>query len=278
MTIQTYLMMDTEELVQHLMITLDVDTCGKDFIFVKGDKGTPFTIVAHVDTLPRKRVELIQRGNIITNRHGLLGADDRAGVYAALQIYKQAAIKPHLLFTDKEESGGLGAKEVVKYLHKPEGTRLLIELDRQSCNEYVTYQPQKEQVHNYIKKFGFVEGWGSYSDIADIAPAWQCASVNLSVGYYDQHSKDERLHIDETQLTINRVLQMIQDPITKDYPPTPPRFYNKKGSLSTCDFCFKETVHLFKVEGHRLCSDCKNWLAMAYNEYTEANKWEIVQD
>ena len=89
---------------------------GNDFVFIEGTKGTPFVLVAHADTLPRKGVEIVQNGVVITNKRGLLGADDRAGIYAAFQVYAQSNVKPHLLFTDREEVGGVGAKEVARVM------------------------------------------------------------------------------------------------------------------------------------------------------------------
>lgn len=265
---------------------------GNDFVFIEGTKGTPFVLVAHVDTLPRKKVKLVQKGVVVTNQHGLLGADDRAGVYAALQTYLVAKIKPHLLFTDREEVGGVGAKEVARAMECPEGVRLLIELDRKSCNEYVVYQDQQKGVHSYIQRFGFKEDFGSYSDIADIGPAWNCASVNLSVGYYNQHTEKESLHVDELNLTIDRLLRMLTDPIAKAYPP-PENLYEgygfcdqycpgdwdysvpvtqsktkkvcsvatvNKRSSGVCEVCTDEVNKLYDINDIWVCGKCYDWV------------------
>lgn len=267
---------------------------GNDFVFIEGAKDTPFVLVAHVDTLPRKRVELVQNGVVITNKGGLLGADDRAGVFVALKTYCLADVQPHLLFTDREEVGGIGAKEVAHNMDRPEGVKLLIELDRKGCNEYVTYQDQQQGVHDYVQKFGFREEFGSYSDIADIGPAWNCASVNLSVGYYNQHTEKESLHVDELNLTIDRLLRMMADPITKAYPPPEDMYQGfgfcdryrpgdwgysvssakkkTKGKGSTlfstsrkklsgnCEVCTDEVDKLYDIDGVWVCGKCYDWV------------------
>lgn len=299
-----YLNMTNEEMISTIR-NIPNATCkrtieGNNFFFMEGSKNSPLVLIAHTDTLPRKKVELVQKGVVLTNKYGLLGADDRAGVYAALEVYKKAKVKPHLLFTDMEEVGGVGAKEVANKMQCPEGVNLLIELDRKGCNEYVTYQDQQKGVHKYIKKFGFREEYGSYSDIADIGPAWNCASVNVSVGYYNQHTEKESLHLDELELTISRLLAMTEDPIEKAYPPpedmymgfgfcdryrpgdwgyTIPKEKKPKtkhnlssvvgmahgvkvpDSIKPCEFCGDHAEKLFQLEGMWVCVKCWDWVA-----------------
>ena len=278
----------TESLMTAIRNFPNVRSIGKNFIYLEGDKNSPFCIISHVDTCTRKGVALQCNGTVMKNLKGLLGADDRAGVYAAITIYNNATIKPHLLFTDLEEVGGVGAKEVATLLTKPDGVKLLVELDRQGCNEYVVYQDQQSEVHDYIRKFGFVEQYGSYSDISDIGPAWECASVNLSIGYYHQHTDKEELHLDEMHLTIQRVLSMTEDPIMEAYPPpeqygfcdryspyewsygaTKKSTKKKSHNLSMvvgsstrkeCGYCGSKSNKLYKYEDSQICGDCLEYL------------------
>lgn len=233
MTIMELLEMPTPKL-KHLLSSVVGATNGDNYTYIPGSIDTPFMLVAHIDTVSIPKVSLKVTSNVVRNTCGPLGADDRAGIYAALKIYQKAVIKPHLLFTDLEERGGIGAKEVAYTLPCPDGVKLLIELDRRGCNEWVSYDPQHKKVKKYVEKFGFVEEFGTYSDIADIAPAWNKASVNLSVGYYDQHTAKERLHLDELELTIQRVLNMTLNPIAKDYPPPEDEY------TGYCDKYYKE--------------------------------------
>lgn len=88
------------------------------FILVKGE--APIMLVAHLDTVHKEPVRDIctsADGNILMSPQGI-GGDDRCGVYALVKSYEQSAIKPYLLFTCDEESGGIGAKTFVKCLEQ----------------------------------------------------------------------------------------------------------------------------------------------------------------
>jgi hypothetical protein len=183
----------------------------------------PMCLVAHYDTLARYPLRVYSKGNVV---HGdgtsPLGADDRAGCFAILDILRRLHAKgkalPSVLLTNGEESGGTG---VINWLESEIWAGkdwLFVELDRANANEYVHYSDTlPKPVRDYIEGFGFVQGSGTYSDIADISDELLVPSVNLSIGYYRQHSALERLHLDELAMTIRRVLAMIQAPIRKLY-------------------------------------------------------------
>ena len=184
------------------------------------DNKNPITLVAHADTLAKERIKLSINNNIITNQHGILGADDRAGCYAIWKIYTDRLAHgvslPNILITDLEECGGVGAKQASKDLDFT-GTKLFIELDRQGCNEYVYYtESLPKEIIGYVESFGYVENYGSYSDIAEFEDR-RIPAVNLSIGYYRQHTTKESLHLDEVFLTISRVNEMLNCPPKKLY-------------------------------------------------------------
>jgi hypothetical protein len=52
---------------------------------------------------------------------------------------------------------------------------------------------------------------GSCTDIVSLCPAFKCAGVNLSIGYYEAHTKSEYFKLFEWQETVNRVVKMLQD-------------------------------------------------------------------
>ncbi len=178
-------------------------------------------LVAHVDTVSwgTKGMTLAWTKNVLRNEEGILGADDRAGVFGILEAVKKAKSLnlplPSVIFTNHEESGGRGVKAFIKdKVFSGEGTNLFVELDRKGCNEYVFYTSSlPKQVKEYVESFGYCQKEGSYSDIMDLAFAYKIPAVNLSVGYYSQHTQFETLHWDEMWLTINRVVEMLADPI-----------------------------------------------------------------
>ena len=151
--------------------------------------------------------------NVIWSPTGL-GADDRAGVFAILQIIK-SGLRPHVIFTTDEEMGCIGAGLLAEEKCPFDDLRYIIELDRRGTNDCVFYDCDNEQFEEYVEKFGFVTAWGSFSDISMICPSWKIAGVNLSVGYKDEHSVSETLYVGPLLATIEKVKIMLKE---KDIP------------------------------------------------------------
>ena len=187
--------------------------------YIIAEGSIPIALVAHMDTVfasPPKEIFYDQQANVMWSPQGL-GADDRAGVFATLQILK-SGLKPHVIFTTDEEKGGMGA--IALALAHPEfpfaDLRYMIQLDRQGANDCVFYDCDNLEFTTYVESFGFVETWGTFSDISELAPEWGVAAVNLSVGYRDEHSREEILFVGHLLATIEKVKRMlIAEPIPK---------------------------------------------------------------
>lgn len=218
------LMMSETETLMHVADVLaltygEIVTDYNNYVVAIGT--SPIALVAHVDTVSwgTKGMTLAWNKNVLRNEEGVLGADDRAGVFGILEVISKAKRMnlplPTIIFTNHEESGGRGVKQFIKdQIITGEGINLFVELDRKGCNEYVYYTSSlPKQVKEYVESFGYCQKEGSYSDIMDLAFAYKIPAVNLSVGYYAQHSQHETLHWDEMWLTINRVVEMLADPI-----------------------------------------------------------------
>ena len=140
-----------------------------------------------------------------------LGADDRAGVYAIVRIIK-AGYRPHIIFTTDEELGCVGANAMAKQMPQPFASmKYIIELDRRGTNDCVFYDCANDDFTKYVESFGFIENFGSYSDICELCPTWRIAGVNLSIGYQNEHSVSETLHISPFLATIDKVMRMLDD-------------------------------------------------------------------
>lgn len=226
--LEQLLMMGELEVLVYAAAELEklYDNVQTDFNNYAVAQGTsPIALVAHVDTVSwgTKGMTLAWSKNVLRNEEGILGADDRAGVFGILEVVKKAKklnlAMPTVIFTNHEESGGRGVKQFIKdKVFSGEGTNIFVELDRKGCNEYVYYTSSlPKQVKDYIESFGYCQKDGSYSDIMDLAFAYKIPAINLSIGYYSQHTQFETLHWDEMCLTINRVIEMIADPIPALY-------------------------------------------------------------
>jgi hypothetical protein len=184
--------------------------CTKDYTYAIGD--IPIALVAHMDTVfktPAKDIFYDRVKNVMWSPQGL-GADDRASVFAIIQIIRKG-FRPHIIFTTDEEKGCLGADKLARIPCPFEDLRYIIQLDRRGANDCVFYECDNAAFVEYVESFGFVEAIGSFSDISSICPAWKIAGVNLSVGYRDEHSVSEVLFVGHLLNTIEKVARMLQD-------------------------------------------------------------------
>ena len=253
----------------------------KEFIICEGD--IPIALVAHMDTVfstPASDVFYDTRKNVIWSPQGL-GADDRAGVFAILRIV-QSGLRPHIILTTDEEKGCLGAEKLGE-LQKPfEDLRYLIELDRRGANDCVFYDCDNQEFTDYVSSFGFVEEFGTFSDICSLCEPWGIAGVNLSVGYKNEHSVSETLHVGHLLSTIEKVKVMLQQPLdnipTFKFIPSPYSYanwltatgfdseredYSGCGITMSCSCCkrhfmWEELIPVWSKEGYTQfrCSDC----------------------
>jgi len=190
------------------------------YMYAKGQSSV--CLVAHLDTAfghpPTQIYTGMFDGNVLTSPEGL-GADDRAGVYAILEILGRG-LRPSVIFTTGEESGGVGAFALTQDHpgYCPTGSNCLIELDRAGKHDSVYYECGNTDFEYFINSFGFKTKTGIFSDISILAPAWNIAAVNLSIGYFNQHSLHERLNCKYVDLTINKVIDIINsEPEYYDY-------------------------------------------------------------
>ncbi len=197
----------------------EVITDGENYLYLPS-KTARIMLIAHIDTVcdsSFKALGYIKDKDAIINRNGILGADDRAGVYAILYLLDKG-YDVSVLFTNYEETGAQGAYTFSEDIEKlPKSLRLLVELDRRGVDEYVTYSNIDDKVHEYIQSFGFRESCGSFSDIQVLTDSYSIPSVNLSVGYYNEHTEKEYLVLSDLKRTITKVEKLIKKPIEKLY-------------------------------------------------------------
>jgi len=173
------------------------------YLYVHKDDNMP-CLVAHIDTVHRQKPQkkdIVKWGDTIFHTKGGLGADDRAGIYALLQLKD---LPYNLLFTNLEEIGGIGVKQAIHDL--PDLLSLntcFVEIDRKGTGHYVDYVGAEQDFLNLFETRGLRPEWGSYSDIFDLSDELSIASVNLACGYYNQHTKKENLNLKELQKVID---------------------------------------------------------------------------
>lgn len=190
----------------------------EDYIYAAGE--IPVALVAHLDTVHTEHMQDLyhdSRQRVLWSPQGI-GADDRAGIWAIIQILRRG-YRPTVIFCADEERGGIGAITLSNNFPKPiTPVNFLVELDRHGVMDAVYYDCANEKFETYINAFGFITAWGSFTDISFIAPQWGIAAVNLSIGYENEHSLAETWYYDNTLWTINKVINILEAEMVEEHP------------------------------------------------------------
>lgn len=213
LTSKTY-PLGTEKLVYNLL--------PDDFIKDKHDNlywiiGKPDTLFcAHLDTVddgsPGKNLDIKHEfeGDFIkTDGKTILGADDKAGVVVMLYMIEKN-IPGFYLFTVGEEKGCQGSAKLSMALQnkmddKYKNIKKIVAFDRRGYDSIITHQQEQKccsddfgnaLISEYAKtglkfKLDVTGGYCDSAEFADLFP--EC--TNISVGYFDQHSKKEKQNI-----------------------------------------------------------------------------------
>ena len=183
--------------------------------------------IAHMDTvkLCDDLKPLRIRGNKIKRQGSALGADDRAGVNLIMNHHS----KINWLFTRDEEIGRLGAEALAgntDFIQDLIKVSCIVQLD---CTGHKVVRGAK---HGYCKQDLMTDlkkvipdvkdSIGSYSDLD--AFRYIVPGVNLSVGYYNQHTKREYLDITEYNY-VNFIIDKLNETLTGKYKVEPEKVY-----------------------------------------------------
>lgn len=184
--------------------------------YIAAHGSIPVLLIAHLDTVfeeEHKHYEKIQifhdkEKGVMWSPDGL-GADDRAGVAMILALLDNTNLRPHIIFTTNEETDADGAITVAK--SQPfKDISFIIELDRQGFNDAVYYKCANQEFEFFIDNFGFDTAYGTFTDISIICPAWGIAGVNLSVGYYMEHTYLEHFSVKAWVETYKKVKKILE--------------------------------------------------------------------
>jgi len=207
------------ELLKELPVTLEEYFDKEDIFvtdaFILAQGNIPICLVAHMDTVhmtkPTKwQIRYNKEYHSYSSPLGI-GADDRAGIIAILEILKKGH-RPHVIFTTDEEIGGLGADAFTQVFEDfPFDLKYFIQIDRRGTGQAVFYDCDNDLFELYINEFGFGTEIGSFTDIATFMEIYDIAGVNLSAGYVSEHTKVETLYVDALDYTIHGIERMLLD-------------------------------------------------------------------
>lgn len=205
--------------------------CQDGFLYAKGT--LPYLVTAHMDTVHEKQCKKYSihkyKGKTRIQSKDGIGGDDRCGIWMIVRMILDG-YKPSILFCEDEESGGIGSKKFCKteYIKDLSEMKYLIELDRANEKDAVFYDCDNKEFTKFIEdNTGFVEEWGSFSDISHLCPECGIAGVNLSCGYYKAHSTSEYVMFEEMQNTLKVVEKLLRlESEQFEYIPAPVRYRN----------------------------------------------------
>lgn len=211
-----------------------VDEKGNLLVTYHQGKGPVILLSAHLDTVERidSYRTLFQEGTILTSSNGILGADDRAGIAAILELMERipatdfrGTIK--LAFSVEEEIGCRGAEAMdASFL---EDVDAAIVFDRCGTRDIVT------GCHG---EFDFCEtAFGACFEQAGLLsdmPDWRTTryggssdaklfalraipAVNLSVGYLHEHTDFEQVDFAATLETVRLVETLLHHRLLERY-------------------------------------------------------------
>lgn len=190
---------------------------GDGFVYAQGE--IPVLLVAHMDTVHTNIPKVIHTENGIVSSPQGIGGDDRCGIYSILEIIKER--KCHVLFCEDEESGCVGTRKfvVTKLCEEiAEEINYMVEIDRRGSNDLVYYDNDNKEFHDFCANAtGYKKSWGTCSDISYLMEYMNRSGVNISSGYYNEHTFKETINLAEMENTIKTVEKLIDAPCEKPF-------------------------------------------------------------
>lgn len=207
----------------------------RNFVYVPGKREDRVLLIAHADTVwdlqyrgedfTQRLQKKISEGKTVysgVNPSCGIGADDRAGC-AILWLLKD--LGHSLLITDGEERGQISANHIKNsypaLYDELNAHAYAIQFDRRNATDYKVYDLAVSE-----EFLAFIEAETGYSDAGRtartdiVAICRDICGVNLSIGYYAEHTPDECLVLEEWLATLTLAERLLQKP-QKRYPLLP---------------------------------------------------------
>lgn len=280
--IMSYLLQYLREVMPHVY----VDSYGNILAEKRyGDSGYTVLLSAHMDTVAteppipywrKKRTEIATRSN------SALGGDDKCGLAAILAILREMNRKTNfngtikVCFSREEEWGCVGASKAVELNPKFfKDVDAAIVIDRRGGNDVVDggswYPFCSDAYADFWVQMADLTGFkakredGSISDTMIFAELG-INGVNLSAGYYNAHTKDEYIKINELKRTVRWVLTALDNiesygkfpAFESKYNVSWTRYYSSKGTVGYCDNCGElyDLSEMIEDDGYYYCEGC----------------------
>lgn len=200
--------MSEEEVLAHFAKYKDAIVYGKgdeQCVYIPPTRKNSVLLVAHADTVWDKPIRAAySEGRYFSfDNHTGIGADDRAGCFIVNQLVPTGHA---ILITNGEESGCVGARAAMRddNLKKTINShQFALEFDRMNDRDMAFYQVGTDEFKDWCEKVfpKYKRVQGSHTDICVLCE--DICGMNISVGYYGQHSSSETLIESELMHTLN---------------------------------------------------------------------------
>jgi putative aminopeptidase FrvX len=211
-------------ILEHKMDEVKIDTYGNLLATKKVGNGNGATVLlsAHMDTVKGVLAdrELIEKNGRISSNKGALGADDRAGIAIILEVLKNinklgfdGTLK--IAFSREEEIGCVGSSKIDPYFYQD--ADLAIVVDRRGSRDIVVGCGMafcSNEVGHFMEDVSKMADMDWKATEGGISDAMTFAengvnSINLSAGYYNEHTEREYVVIAEMKDTVRLILQTV---------------------------------------------------------------------
>ena len=195
--------------INGLGLSYTKDKMGNIYV-VKGESDVYPTMVSHIDTVHKYNpfYQVHQAGRNIfavdkTNCEKLgVGGDDKVGVFLTLKMLEERDIFKAAFFVD-EEIGCVGSRACNFDFFSD--SSLVLECDRKGRLDFVNnisgtklYSREfSDSLQPILERYSRTEVGGGMTDVLEIAYNTKVCVANMSCGYYNPHTDDEFVNIDD---------------------------------------------------------------------------------
>lgn len=196
-------------------------------LFITKNTNNPETyacLLAHTDQIKTSKgsYRIYESDGVLYGLHKLdgsrcgLGCDDSNGICVALQMLEEL---PDLkvIFTTEEELGAKGAIEACFNTDFLYNVRYFLQADRRGSSDLITHTNGIDVVTEeflsdlkpLMKKYGYSENTGTYTDVGELVENARICGVNISCGYYSEHTAKEYCKISELENCLNFIYEIL---------------------------------------------------------------------
>ena len=196
------------------------------YLYIPGTRLDRCLLVAHADTYfdtaygfesSENHLGISEERYYSNNEISSIGADDRCGC-AMLWLLRNSGHS--LLILDGEEHGQKGAHFLMEsdpaLFDELNSHTFMLQLDRRNSRDLRYYDlPVTDEFKTFIEAgtgYENVEGKGR-TDICVLCR--DICAANISVGYYNEHTKEEYVEVEEWQNTLDKVRSLLEKPLIK---------------------------------------------------------------